>query len=75
MKIPGLYKLMPGLFKKLTPKMFGDVAGICTHAIIKRSEAKEAGDNIIPAIITCHDGESAAVIVTDEVSRKKFLDL
>ncbi len=27
MKLPGLYKLMPELFKKLTPKMFGDAAG------------------------------------------------
>ncbi len=27
MKVPGLYKIMPKLFKKLTPKMFGDAAG------------------------------------------------
>ena len=27
MNIPGLYKLMPKLFNKLTPKMFGDAAG------------------------------------------------
>ena len=27
LKIPGLYKLMPLLFKKLTPKMFGEPAG------------------------------------------------
>lgn len=27
MKLPGLYRLMPKLFKKLTPKMFGDAAG------------------------------------------------
>lgn len=27
MKIPGLYKIMPKLFKKLTPNMFGEPAG------------------------------------------------
>jgi len=27
MKLPGLYKLMPKLFNKLTPKMFGESAG------------------------------------------------
>ena len=27
LKLPGLYKLMPLLFKKLTPKMFGEPAG------------------------------------------------
>ncbi len=27
MRVPGLYKAMPKLFKKLTPKMFGEAAG------------------------------------------------
>lgn len=27
MKVPGLYRLMPSLWKKMTPKMFGEAAG------------------------------------------------
>ena len=27
LKVPGLYRLMPGLFRKMTPRMFGESAG------------------------------------------------
>jgi hypothetical protein len=47
--------------------------GITAHSVVKMSETEEIDDDAVSAIFACRDSERTSIIVTNEVTCKRFI--